>query len=82
MNAIVIHEKCLKYDESIVIGICSSVESAEKFIEEYYGKENIKELRCHDGDYNIEYIKVLEISNGTLEKEKVQLMLEWFKIDE
>jgi hypothetical protein len=77
---IVIHEKDLSDNESIVIGVADSVENAEKVIKEYYGEFKEIEL-THEGDSNIEYIKVIEVKYPNDEVCKYQIMLEWFELN-
>lgn len=82
MNIIVIHE--LDHDdfESSVIGVADNKLDANKIIEEYYGKNNIAELKYrYIGESNLEYEKILEINNNT-DTFKVTVTLEWFKINE
>jgi len=83
MNLLVIHEKDHDDDVKSVIGIATSVYMADLMIEEYYGKENIKEISKDDiRDSNLEYSKLLEISGLPLNRTyRVTITLEWFELD-
>lgn len=77
---LVIHEKDLDNKEQIVVGVADSVENAEKIINEYYGEH--KELSYNDiRDSNLEYSKVLEVKGVSEEPYKVEIRLEWFKLN-
>ena len=83
MEILVIHEKDLTDYKEIVIGVADSVENAEKLIEEYYGKDEIKEISYRDiRDSNIQYIKVIEVPGILGDKPyRVQITLEWFELN-
>ncbi len=52
----------------------------EKVIKEYYGE--FKEVEVtHEGDSNIEYIKVIEVEYDNGDICKYQIMLEWFEVN-
>ena len=77
---LVIHEKELDDNEQIVVGVSDSVENAEKIINKYYGEH--REISYNDiRDSNLEYSKVLEVKGVFEESYKVEIWLEWFKLN-
>lgn len=77
---LVIHEKGLDDKEQIVVGVADSVENAEKIIEEYYGE--YKEISYKDiRECNLEYSKVLEVEGAFEETYRVEIWLEWFRLN-
>ncbi len=82
INLLVICEKDHDDDAKTIIGIATSVYMADLMIEEYYGKENIKEISKDDiRDSNLEYSKLLEISGLPLNRTyRVTITLEWFEL--
>lgn len=80
-SVIVIHEKDLDDLEDIVIGIASSIESAERLIGEYYGEhtvESFNDIR----DCNLEYSKIISVrGSNEFEVWRSKVTLEWFNID-
>ena len=83
MNLIVIHERDHEFNEDSVIGLADSVENAEKIIDEYYGKDNYKEISFRDiRDSNLEYSKVIEVFNEVEDNTQYTLTLEWFTVNQ
>lgn len=77
---LVIHEKDLDDKEQIVVGVADSVENAEKIVNEYYGE--YKEISYNDiRDSNLEYSKVLEVKGAFEEPYRVEIWLEWFRLN-
>jgi uncharacterized protein YcnI len=79
MNVILIQE--VEDGETTTIGVASSVKSAGKLIDEYYGDNVVEEIEFNDiRDSNLEYSKTLRV-NGLYDEYVVQVVLEWFEID-
>lgn len=80
MEILVIHEKDLDDQEESVIGVADSVENAEKIINEYYGKfQGISFNNIQHS--NLEYSKILEVKDFSGEPYKVEIFLEWFRLN-
>jgi hypothetical protein len=79
-NVIVIHELDLEDNETSVIGVASSKESAENIISSYYGKHRVVSKR-DIRDSMLEYSKVLEVEGLNGETLRVEVTLEWFVVD-
>lgn len=76
----VIHEKDLDDNETSVIGVVSSVEKADKLIQEYYGE--FKEISFRDiRDSSLEYSKVIEVDFNGIDIGRYELTVEYFNID-
>ena len=80
MDLIVIHEQDLQDKEQDVIGVCSSIENAEKLIKEYYG-EFIEISKQDIRDSTLEYSKILEIKGIDEETYRVKITLQWFSLN-
>lgn len=82
-DVIVIQERDHSDNEEIVIGVASSVEEAEKIIDDYYGRDNITEIDIHIPDMGeLEYVRTISVSDGPFKEiNTYTLILEWFTID-
>ena len=80
MDLIVIHEQDLQDKEQDVIGVCSSIENAEKLIKEYYG-EFIEISKQDIRDSTLEYSQILEIKGIDEETYIVKITLQWFSLN-
>lgn len=78
----VIHELDLESRETDVIGVCSSLDSVNKLIDEYYG-DSLKQISYTDiRDSTLEWSKVFEVESFDRSVYKVQITVQWFMIDE
>jgi hypothetical protein len=79
-NVIVIHEKDLSDGEEIVIGVCSSIEGADRLIKEYYG--DFTEISFTDiRDSDLEYSKVIQAYSYDDTINRFEILLQLFTID-
>jgi len=81
-KVLVIHEIDLHDNEHDVIGVADSVEKAGELIKGCYG-DDYRELSHRDiRDSSLEYIKILEVKDSDNDFYKVQIMLQWFGVNE
>lgn len=74
---LVIHEYDYEFDEDSVVGVFSSLDAAQKGIEEYYG-EYTQEKYVDIRDSSLEYSMVIYAHQT---KQRYKLVAEWFNID-
>lgn len=79
---LVIHEKDLDDQEESVVGVATSIEEAEKLIDEYYG--DYREISFRDIQAaNLEYSKIIELDYSPKSERTYQckITLQWFELN-
>jgi hypothetical protein len=83
MKLLVIQELDLYSNETFIIGVADSQENAQSRIQNYYGKENCKQVTFNDtGDSSIKHSNVIELNYSFTKPHKIKLIFQWFVVNE